>query len=100
VTANELHIPVRTPVRVEVRTADVIHSFWVPELNRKIDTIPGTTNAIELDADAVGSYRGQCVPRTVRSTQPPQRCFRQDTPSTAAILRPQPDRRIDVANIR
>jgi cytochrome c oxidase subunit 2 len=61
VTANELHIPVRTPVRVEVRTADVIHSFWVPELNRKIDTIPGRTNAIELDADAVGSYRGQCA---------------------------------------
>ena len=61
VSANELHIPVRTPVRVEVRTADVIHSFWVPELNRKIDTIPGKTNAIELDADAVGSYRGQCA---------------------------------------
>jgi cytochrome c oxidase subunit 2 len=61
VTANELHIPVRTPVRVEVRTADVIHSFWVPELNRKIDAIPGRTNAIELDADAVGSYRGQCA---------------------------------------
>jgi cytochrome c oxidase subunit 2 len=61
VTANELHIPVRTPVRVEVRTADVIHSFWVPQLNRKIDTIPGETNAIEFDADAVGSYRGQCA---------------------------------------
>jgi cytochrome c oxidase subunit II len=61
VTANELHIPVRTPVRVEVRTADVIHSFWVPELNRKIDAIPGRTNVIELDADAVGSYRGQCA---------------------------------------
>jgi cytochrome c oxidase subunit 2 len=61
VTANELHIPVRTPVRVDVRTADVIHSFWVPELNRKIDAIPGQTNAIELDADAVGSYRGQCA---------------------------------------
>jgi cytochrome c oxidase subunit 2 len=61
VTANELHIPVRTPVRVEVRTADVIHSFWVPELNRKIDAIPGKTNAIELDADAAGSYRGQCA---------------------------------------
>ncbi len=61
VTANEIHIPVRTPVRVEVRTADVIHSFWVPELNRKIDTIPGKTNAIELYADAVGRYRGQCA---------------------------------------
>ena len=61
VTANEIHIPVRTPVRLEVQTADVIHSFWVPELNRKIDTIPGKTNAIELYADAVGRYRGQCA---------------------------------------
>jgi cytochrome c oxidase subunit II len=61
VTANELHIPARTPVRVEVRTADVVHSFWVPELNRKIDAIPGRTNAVELDADASGTYRGQCA---------------------------------------
>jgi cytochrome c oxidase subunit 2 len=60
VTANELHIPVRTPVRVEVRTADVIHSFWVPRLNRTIDAIPGRTNAIELYADVPGRYRGQC----------------------------------------
>jgi cytochrome c oxidase subunit 2 len=61
VTANEIHIPVRTRVRVEVRTDDVIHSFWVPQLNRKIDTIPGKTNAIELYADAAGRYRGECA---------------------------------------
>jgi cytochrome c oxidase subunit 2 len=61
VTANEIHIPVHTPVRLEVRTDDVIHSFWVPELNRKIDTDPGKTNAIELDAKEVGRYRGQCA---------------------------------------
>jgi cytochrome c oxidase subunit II len=61
VTANEIHIPARTPVRVEVKTADVIHSFWVPELNRKIDTIPGRTNVVELDADQTGRYRGQCA---------------------------------------
>jgi cytochrome c oxidase subunit 2 len=60
VTANEIHIPVRTPVRLEVKTADVIHSFWVPRLNRTIDTMPGRVNAIELYADAVGRYRGQC----------------------------------------
>ena len=60
VTANELHIPVNTPVRIEVQTKDVIHSFWVPRLNRTIDAIPGRTNAIELYADAVGRYRGQC----------------------------------------
>jgi cytochrome c oxidase subunit 2 len=61
VTANEIHIPVRTPVRVEVQTADVIHSFWVPELNRKVDAIPEQTNVVELYADAVGRYRGQCA---------------------------------------
>jgi cytochrome c oxidase subunit 2 len=61
ITANEIHIPVRTPVRIEVNTADVIHSFWVPELNRKVDTIPGRTNIVELDADAPGRYRGQCA---------------------------------------
>jgi cytochrome c oxidase subunit II len=61
VTANEIHIPVRTPVRLEVRTDDVIHSFWVPQLNRKIDTLPGRTNAIELYADAPGRYRGECA---------------------------------------
>jgi cytochrome c oxidase subunit 2 len=61
VTANELHIPVRTPVRVEVRTDDVIHSFWVPELNRKIDAMPGQTNAIELDATTPGAYLGYCA---------------------------------------
>jgi cytochrome c oxidase subunit 2 len=61
VTANELHIPARTAVRLEARTADVIHSFWVPELNRKIDMIPGRTNSILLRADRVGVYRGQCA---------------------------------------
>jgi cytochrome c oxidase subunit 2 len=61
VTANELHIPARTPVRLEVRTADVIHSFWVPELNRKIDLIPGRASSILLQADRVGVYRGQCA---------------------------------------
>jgi cytochrome c oxidase subunit 2 len=60
VTANEIHIPARTPVLVEATTADVIHSFWVPRLNRKIDMIPGRVNEIELYADAPGSYRGQC----------------------------------------
>jgi cytochrome c oxidase subunit 2 len=60
VTANEIHIPARTPVRVVVSSADVIHSFWVPRLNRTIDAFPGSTNAIELFADAPGRYRGQC----------------------------------------
>ena len=61
VTADEIHIPVGTPVRLEVRSADVIHSFWVPRLNRKIDAIPGQTNVIELYADTAGRYRGECT---------------------------------------
>ena len=54
VTANEIHIPVGTPVDVVGTTADVIHSFWVPELNRKIDLIPGRTNRVLLEADRPG----------------------------------------------
>jgi cytochrome c oxidase subunit II len=61
VTANELHIPVGTRVNVVARTADVIHSFWVPQLNRKIDMIPGHTNRVLLEADRAGRYRGQCA---------------------------------------
>jgi cytochrome c oxidase subunit 2 len=61
VTANEIHIPARTRVQVVATTADVIHSFWVPELNRKIDMIPGRTNRVLLDADKPGVYRGQCA---------------------------------------
>ncbi|MGN6168397.1 MAG: cytochrome c oxidase subunit II [Solirubrobacteraceae bacterium] len=60
VTANEIHIPVRTRVNLVATTADVIHSFWVPQLNRKIDMIPGQRNRILLYADRPGKYRGQC----------------------------------------
>jgi cytochrome c oxidase subunit 2 len=61
VTANEIHIPVRTRVNVVATTADVIHSFWVPELNRKIDMIPGRNNRVLLYASRPGRYRGQCA---------------------------------------
>jgi cytochrome c oxidase subunit 2 len=61
VTANEIHVPVRTRVNVVVTTADVIHSFWVPRLNRKIDMVPGLTNRVLIEADRPGVYRGQCA---------------------------------------
>jgi cytochrome c oxidase subunit II len=60
ITANEIHIPVDTRVNVVATTADVIHSFWVPALNRKIDMIPGMENRVLLEADRPGVYRGQC----------------------------------------
>ena len=60
-TANEIHIPVGQPVQVRLSTRDVIHSFWVPQLNGKTDTIPGQTNVTWLQADKPGAYYGQCT---------------------------------------
>ncbi len=60
-TANEIHIPVGQPITVRLTTADVIHSFWVPQLHGKMDMIPGQTNTITLEADQPGIYRGQCA---------------------------------------
>ncbi|HEX6706660.1 MAG TPA: cytochrome c oxidase subunit II [Albitalea sp.] len=60
-TANELHIPVGRPVIVTLRSADVIHSLWVPNLAGKKDLIPGRTATLTLRADRAGVYRGQCA---------------------------------------
>jgi cytochrome c oxidase subunit II len=60
-TANEIHIPVGVPVRFRLQTDDVIHSFWVPQLQAKTDMIPGKTNVTWLEADEPGRYRGQCA---------------------------------------
>lgn len=59
-TANEIHIPTGQKVLVRLHGADVIHSFWVPQLSGKTDMIPGQTNQSWLQADAPGIYRGQC----------------------------------------
>jgi cytochrome c oxidase subunit 2 len=61
VTANEIHIPAGRPVEVHVSTNDVIHSLWVPGLNRKMDTIPARDNRLLIDARHPGVYRGQCA---------------------------------------
>jgi cytochrome c oxidase subunit 2 len=61
ITANEIHIPVGQPVRFELASVDVIHSFWVPQLGGKMDVIPGQTNVTWLEADKPGIYRGQCA---------------------------------------
>jgi cytochrome c oxidase subunit 2 len=61
VTANEIHIPVGVPVDVAGTTGDVIHSFWIPQLNRKIDLIPGRANHVLLEADEPGVYQGECA---------------------------------------
>ena len=60
VTANEIHIPAGARVELVAKSADVVHSFWVPRLNRKIDMIPGHPNRILLYANRPGVYRGRC----------------------------------------
>jgi cytochrome c oxidase subunit II len=61
VNANELVIPAGRPVRINLRTADVIHSFWVPKLGGKVDMIPNRGNHLWLQADEPGYFWGQCA---------------------------------------
>jgi len=60
-TANELHLPVGRAVVAELRTEDVIHSFWVPKLAGKMDLIPNKINHLWFQADKPGVYYGQCA---------------------------------------
>jgi cytochrome c oxidase subunit 2 len=58
---DELRIPAGQPVEVRLSSADVIHSFWVPELHGKFDLVPGRTYTFVLQADRPGEYRGRCA---------------------------------------
>jgi cytochrome c oxidase subunit 2 len=58
---TELHIPVGKPMTVEVVSRDVMHSFWVPKLDGKIDLVPGLRNYEVLEALEPGTYLGQCA---------------------------------------
>jgi cytochrome c oxidase subunit 2 len=60
-TANEIHVPTGRLVALELRSADVIHSFWPPNLSPKRDLIPGNVNTLSFRADSPGVYRGQCA---------------------------------------
>ncbi|HKP71867.1 MAG TPA: cytochrome c oxidase subunit II, partial [Pyrinomonadaceae bacterium] len=60
-TANELHIPVGQPVTLKLKSPDVIHSFWVPNLVGKKDLVPGHDATLWFQADKEGVYRGQCA---------------------------------------
>ncbi|MGH8937316.1 MAG: cytochrome c oxidase subunit II, partial [Acidimicrobiia bacterium] len=60
-TANVLVIPTGREVCAELTSEDVIHSFWVPQLNGKRDQVPGQTNLLRLQADQPGEYWGKCA---------------------------------------
>jgi cytochrome c oxidase subunit II len=61
VTANEIRIPAGESVELALTSADVIHSFWVPQLQVKKDNIPGRANRMWIEADRAGRFRGQCA---------------------------------------
>lgn len=61
VTANELVIPAGTDVEMRISSNDVIHSFWIPNLNGKRDAVPGFATSWKMQADEPGRYRGQCT---------------------------------------
>lgn len=66
VTANELHVPVSSktaprPTYMKLTSADVIHSFWVPELAGKTDLLPNRVNEMWIDPQTPGMYEGQCA---------------------------------------
>ncbi|MCT9000306.1 cytochrome c oxidase subunit II [Chelativorans intermedius] len=60
-TANEIRVPAGEPVEFILKSADVIHSFWVPSLAGKLDMVPGKVNTYTFSADKPGVYRGQCA---------------------------------------
>lgn len=60
-TANEIRVPVGRTVLFELRSPDVIHSFWIPGLAGKVDMIPGRTNELVVRATETGVYRGVCA---------------------------------------
>ena len=61
VVANELHVPVDAPLRLDLQSADVIHSFWLPQFGWMEDNIPGKTNQMRVRVNQVGDYVGACT---------------------------------------
>jgi len=102
VTGNELVIPAKRPVRINLRTADVIHSFWVPKLAGKVDMIPNRGNHIWLQADEPGYFWGQCAEFCGEDHAVMRfRVIALDETDFAAWLarQKQPARKFDAANV-
>src|SRR5947199_1663462 len=60
-TTNVLYLPKDRPVKFDVVTRDVIHSFWVPSFRLKTDTVPGLTTHIRVTPDRLGKYEVVCA---------------------------------------
>lgn len=61
VTANEIHVPSDRTIGFTLETADVLHSFWIPQLFGKQDLVPGRVNTLWFTPEEEGRFLGQCV---------------------------------------
>ena len=96
-TANEIHIPVGRPVRIELAAADVIHSFWVPNLAGKQDLIPGRDNRSDLHRRRSPASIAASAPSSAACSTPIWRCWsspsrptRSSAGATHSSRRPRP----------
>lgn len=60
-TINQLHLPVATPVLINIRSKDVIHSFFVPEFRIKQDAVPGLPTQVWVEATRSGQFEIRCA---------------------------------------
>jgi len=60
ITANELHVPLGTPLVLNLQSVDVIHSFHVPRFGWMRDTVPGKTNLMPVTVVVAGTFDGIC----------------------------------------
>ena len=61
VTSGQLVIPENTKVLLRVTSRDVIHSYWIPKLNGKKDSVPGRVHLLRMEGSKPGIYAGQCT---------------------------------------
>jgi cytochrome c oxidase subunit II len=61
VTANELHVPVGQPIRLELESADVVHNFWIPQFGWKKDNTPNHTTLMNVVVNEAGTFDGACT---------------------------------------
>jgi cytochrome c oxidase subunit II len=61
IISKELHLPVNKQVVLQMQSADVIHSFWVPEFRVKQDVVPGRVNEYRITPTLIGNYKVRCA---------------------------------------
>ncbi len=79
ITADELVVPQGTLIHTLLKSDNVIHSFWVPQVTGKTDVVPGHNNDKLFRADTPGTYRGLCKSRWMRSVPVAERPKRDQT---------------------